>query len=200
MTQKMCAQLYLASTSPRRSELLEQIGIKFLLTKVSVDETPGSDETPLQIVERLAREKAQAGWLATAGMERLPVLGADTAVVVDDCILGKPQDRQQAMNMLGQLSNREHDVLTGVAITDGTMHSCVSQTRVRFREIGEHERAAYWNTGEAADKAGAYGIQGRAAIFVESISGSYTGVVGLPLFETARLLDRVGINPLENFG
>ena len=178
--------------------MLEQIGITFSTVPVSVDETPGSGETPTQFVERLAREKAQAGWQATANGERLPVLGADTVVVVNEQILGKPRDRQDAMIMLGRLSDQEHEVFTGVAVTNGTMHSCISQTRVSFRKITEQERRMYWQTGEPADKAGAYGIQGRAAIFVKRISGSYTGVVGLPLFETARLLAHVGIDPLDN--
>lgn len=183
----MSASLFLASASPRRRDLLASIGVEVEVGPVAIDETPRPDESPLDYVTRLAREKALAG----AGRTRLPVLGSDTAVVIDDTILGKPADREHAAHMLRALAGRAHEVLTAVAVTGpaGTLEACVT-TRVVMRQISEAEIAAYWATTEPAGKAGGYAIQGLAAIFVERIEGSHSAVVGLPLFETAKLLQR----------
>lgn len=183
----------LASRSPRRRELLAQIGIDFELVEVEIDERPGDGEPARALVERLARAKAEAG-RARAG-DGPPVLGADTEVVVDGQVLGKPRDRAAAMGMLERLSGREHEVWSGIALaSDADLAAEVVRTRVRMRALGRDEMHAYWASGEPAGKAGAYAIQGRGAVFVESIEGSYSNVVGLPLFETARLLWRFGID------
>lgn len=187
--------LYLASQSPRRRELLAQIGVQHQVVAASIDESRRSGEPAEQYVQRLAREKAAAGWrqLPILGLSAAPVLGADTAVVVDGDILGKPSDAADAQMILRRLSGRSHDVMTGVAICAGVSEQVrISRTRVWFRALDDDEIARYWNTGEPADKAGAYGIQGFAATFVERIDGSYSGVVGLPLFETAELLRLYG--------
>lgn len=182
--------LCLASASPRRRDLLASIGVAFNVRPVEIDETPQRDEAPATYVIRLAREKARAG----AGISSLPVLGADTAVVRDGVILGKPESREHAAAMLRSLSGRDHEVLTAVAVSGpaGLLEACVA-TRVVMREIGNNEIAAYWSTGEPVDKAGGYAIQGLAAVFVKRIEGSYSAVVGLPLFETAALLARQGV-------
>ena len=188
--------LYLASGSPRRRELLTQIGVPFDLLKVAVDESLRLGEAPLEYVQRLAAEKARAGYEALLH-RNLPggcVLGADTSVVVDGMILGKPAHCADAVTMLTSLSGRSHDVITAIALaTPQGVNVAHSITAVSFRTISPEEAAAYWDTGEPADKAGAYGIQGLGAVFVEGIQGSYTGVVGLPLFETAQLLQQAGI-------
>jgi len=184
--------LYLASSSPRRRELLEQIGVHYKIRPVDVSERVNPGEAPEEYVLRLALAKARAGRAALA--VPAPVLGADTAVAVDDAILGKPRDRDDALAMLARLSGREHRVLSGVALVEGEREeSRLSVTRVRFRVLAPGEAAAYWASGEPADKAGAYAIQGLAAVFVERIEGSYSGVMGLPLFETAELLERFGV-------
>ena len=180
--------LYLASRSPRRRELLNQLGLMHALVAVDLDETPLLDEDPRDYVERMALSKARAGRLTVTTAH--PVLGADTAVVCDDRILGKPADADDALAMLRLLSGREHRVLTGIALLGARQQTAVSETLVRFRHITPAEAIAYWACGEPRDKAGAYAIQGRGASFVEHISGSYSGVVGLPLFETAELLAR----------
>jgi len=191
----MTAFVLLASRSPRRRELLDQIGIAYELVDVEVDESPRDGETPAAQVERLARAKAEAGRAARG--DGPPVLGADTLVAVDGVTLGKPRDRDEALDMLARLSGRSHEVWSGIALAgdDGVRWETV-RTRVTLREIDPAEQAAYWETGEPAGKAGAYAIQGRAAVFVESLSGSHSNVVGLPLFETARLLRHFGIDPL----
>ncbi|MDR5868409.1 Maf family protein [Halomonas koreensis] len=184
----------LASASPRRRELLASIDVPVEVWPVDLDETPRPGEAPEAYVRRLAEEKARAGAAGSA----LPTLGSDTAVVRDDEILGKPRDREHAAAMLRSLAGREHRVLTAVAVTGPAgLLSRVVETRVALRELGEAEIAAYWATGEPADKAGGYAIQGRAAIFVSRIAGSHSAVVGLPLFETAELLARQGV-PLWN--
>lgn len=184
--------LYLASGSPRRRELLTQIGVPFQILGAPIDETPLPDEAAAAYVERLARAKAEAGLagLAHPGV----VLGADTAVVLDGKILGKPENREHALAMLAELSNREHQVLTAVALTDGRQCKslCVA-SQVRFRSIDAQEAARYWASGEPEDKAGGYAIQGLGAIFVTALQGSYSAVVGLPLSETADLLAHFGI-------
>lgn len=190
--------LYLASRSPRRRELLEQLGLTYAPIAADVDETPLPGEDPRRYVARMALAKARAGRLAARTAH--PVLGADTAVVCDERILGKPADAEEALAMLRLLSGREHRVLTGIALLGQREQTAVSETRVSFRVIEPAEALAYWASGEPRDKAGAYAIQGRGALFVEHISGSYSGVVGLPLFETAALLAREGIQSLERDG
>ncbi|QJQ96450.1 MULTISPECIES: nucleoside triphosphate pyrophosphatase [Halomonadaceae] len=186
----MAASLCLASASPRRRELLASIGVEIEVRAVDIDETPHPDEAPRDYVLRLARDKARAVSDAT----HLPVLGSDTAVILDGRVLGKPRDRAHASEMLAALSGTTHEVLTGVAVEGpaGLLEVCVV-TRVTLRKIVAEEIAAYWETGEPVDKAGGYAIQGLAAIFVERIEGSYSAVVGLPLFETADLLIRQGV-------
>lgn len=195
MNQKL---IYLASASPRRQELLQQLGVNFELLRVECDESVVANEVPEEYVKRLAVDKARAG-LATPSSDtrKIPVLGADTAVVVDNTILGKPVDQQHAHAMLSLLSNREHRVLSAVALVSAEKEVvAVSESRVRFAPLTDAQIAAYWRTGEPADKAGAYGIQGLGAIFIENLSGSYTGVMGLPLFETAQLLKEFNIHVL----
>lgn len=186
--------VYLASASPRRSELLRQIGAPFRVLAGSIDERPRPGEAPLAYVARLAAAKAESVWATLAPGEARPVLAADTAVVLGGELLGKPADAAEAEAMLERLSGRAHRVLTAVALRDETgIAAAQSDTEVRFRPTTLAERQAYCATGEPFDKAGGYGIQGHAAVFVESIRGSYSGVVGLPLFETAALLERCGI-------
>ena len=186
--------LYLASGSPRRRELLTQIGVSFTTLSAQIDETPLNDESPAAYVQRLAHGKAAAGLDSLGKIEDACVLGADTAVVLDGRILGKPVDEADALGMLAGLSGREHEVLTAVAIADPErVEICVVTSRVRFRPIGQAEARTYWASGEPLDKAGSYAIQGLAAVFVEALHGSYSGVVGLPLCETADLLGRFGI-------
>ena len=188
--------LVLASASPRRRELLNQIGVEHRVAPVDLDESRGAGEAPPAYVVRLARDKAEAGWQRLADREREVVLAADTAVVLGDDILGKPRDRADGLAMLLQLSGRTHQVLTAVALRDaGGVVSQLSESLVTFRPISRDEAEQYWATGEPRDKAGAYAIQGRAAVFIERIEGSYSGVMGLPLFETARLLGAVGLGP-----
>lgn len=185
-------RLHLASGSPRRRELLAQIGVPFTVLSAPIDETPQVGEAAQAYVERLAQTKAVAGFnlLDAPGV----VLGADTAVVLDGQILGKPENREHALAMLGDLSKREHQVLTAVAVTDGqrSLSLCVA-TKVRFRTISFDEACRYWDSGEPLDKAGGYAIQGLGAVFVSAIEGSYSAVVGLPLSETAELLEQFGI-------
>jgi septum formation protein len=188
------AKLHLASGSPRRRELLAQIGVSFVTLSASIDETALPDEPAERYVERLAREKAQAGLAALAAAADCVVLGADTSVVLDGRILGKPENRAEALATLAALSGREHQVLTAVALASAErIESRVVTSRVRFRPLRPGEAEAYWDTGEPCDKAGSYGIQGLAAVFVSQIEGSYSAVVGLPLCETAQLLEEFGI-------
>lgn len=185
--------IYLASQSPRRRELLDQIGVAYRVLPVEVREQRWADESPADYVIRMALEKARKGRGSVVGMPHMPVLGADTAVVLDGDVLGKPGGRQAALSMLARLSDREHLVCSGVALVDDREASRLSVSRVRFREISEAEREAYWATGEPLDKAGGYAIQGRAAVFVAQLDGSFSGVMGLPLYETAALLRAFGI-------
>jgi septum formation protein len=182
--------LCLASASPRRRDLLASIGVSVTVCPVDIDETPRPAEAAGAYVARLAREKALAG----ARRSMLPTLGSDTAVVCDGEILGKPEGPEHAASMLRGLSGRAHEVLTAVAVTGpaGVLEAWVA-TRVVMREITDEEIAAYWASGEPADKAGGYAIQGLAAVFVERLEGSHSAVVGLPLFETAALLRRQGV-------
>lgn len=187
-------QFVLASASPRRRELLEQIGCCFRVAPVDVDETPLAGEMPVSYVVRLAEEKATAGWQAY-GQQGLPVLGADTTVVVGEQIFGKPADRDEALAMLQQLSGKTHRVLSAVALRDGPRcEHRLSETLVTFRPLEVDECLRYWDSGEPVDKAGAYAIQGYGAVFISSIQGSYSGVVGLPLVETCELLKAFGLS------
>ena len=188
------ASLHLASASPRRRELLAQIGVPFVTLIASIDETALPGEPAERYVERLAREKALAGLAALSNPADAVVLGADTAVVLDGRILGKPADRAECLATLAALSGREHQVLTAVALASAQrIESRVVSSRVRFRPLRAGEAEAYWATGEPCDKAGSYGIQGLAAVFVSQLEGSYSAVVGLPLCETAQLLGEFGI-------
>lgn len=189
--------IYLASASPRRSALLEQIGVAHRVQPVDVDEAALGGEPPDRYVRRLAVLKAETLWRQLgqklAAAQRQPVLGADTAVVLDDHILGKPRDEQDCLRMLGLLSARTHQVFTAVALcaSDGCQ-SRVNVSDVTFRKLAEDEIRRYWRSGEPAGKAGAYAVQGRAALFIERIAGSYSGIMGLPLFETGELLAAIG--------
>jgi septum formation protein len=181
--------LLLASSSPRRREILNALGLQFSVQAKEIDERPLPGESAEQLVLRLAKEKAGA---AECGPDDF-VIGADTAVVLGEDALGKPADRDDAIAMLLSLSGRSHYVLTAVALRGPRgMETALSRTRVDFREISRDEALAYWQSGEPRDKAGAYGIQGLGGLFVSSIDGSYSGVVGLPVFETAGLLAEAG--------
>ncbi len=184
--------IILASASPRRAELLSQLGVPFTAAPVDIDETPRPGEPPAHYVERLAREKAAAG-LARARQADSLVIGSDTTVVCDDRILAKPADESEAAAMLASLSGRSHRVMTAVALAGE--HGCYARlvtTEVRFRELSDSEIRAYCRTGEPLDKAGGYGIQGRGGVFVSGLWGSYSAVVGLPLEETGQLLAEAG--------
>jgi septum formation protein len=201
-------ELYLASRSARRRELLKQIGVKFepLLLRLAqprgpdIDEELHADETPATYVERIARAKAEAG-LRVLGMRSMlvkPILAADTIVIVDRQLLGKPADRSEAADFLHRLSGRTHEVRTAVALGSGgnstpSIRIVSSTSQVRMRPIGDEEITRYCATAEPYDKAGGYAIQGLAAIFIERIEGSYSGVMGLPLAETAELLKQAGL-------
>ncbi|MCP4002441.1 MAG: septum formation inhibitor Maf [Gammaproteobacteria bacterium] len=187
-------ELILASASPRRRELLLQLDVNFTVRPAQIDETVLPGEAPEAYVRRMALAKAAAGLhLARPGA---CVLGADTAVVIGEVILGKPQDREDALQMLQMLSGQTHRVLSGVAVTDDDrLQAALSITEVTFGVISPAAAAAYWDTGEPVDKAGGYAIQGRGVVFVQHIMGSYSGVVGLPLFETAELLHHFGYTP-----
>lgn len=184
----------LASASPRRRELLQQIAVSFEVCTVDVDESMLPDESISQLLVRLSRQKA------LAGLEKFPeavVIGSDTMVVVDGLACGKPQDRDHGLHMLKSLSGNTHQVMTGVAVVSAEREDVLIQcSTVRFNTLSEAEIVAYWDTGEPLDKAGGYAIQGLAAQFIESIEGSYSGIMGLPLFETAQLLKRHGVQTL----
>jgi septum formation protein len=186
--------LQLASTSPRRREILSALGLSFSVVHVDVDETPLAGECPEEMVVRLAVAKAAA---APAGAGTA-VIAADTAVVVDGRVLGKPEGEDDCVTMLATLAGRGHRVFTGVALRTATgTRTALSSTDVYFRDIGRDEALAYWHSGEPRDKAGGYGIQGLGGLFVERLEGSYSGVVGLPVFETAALLDEAGFRLLD---
>ncbi len=196
------ALIYLASRSPRRRELLHQLGVAFddLLSHeqhgADVDETPHPDEAPRDYVLRLARAKAEAGQrqIASRGLQPLPVLAADTTVVLNGLILGKPSNHQHAREMLHRLSAHAHSVMTAVTVaSNARIETVVSTSTVEFRDLDAAEIDHYVASGEPLDKAGAYGIQGRAAMFVRKLAGSYSGIMGLPLIATADLLWRFGI-------
>ena len=184
--------MVLASSSPRRRELLELIGISHEVQPANIDETMRPREAPRRHAERLAREKASA--MATRDPETITI-GADTVVVINRKVLGKPSDREQAAWMLGMLSGREHTVITAVAVSRGKkLRSAIEEVRVKFRRLRDHEIEAYIATGEPMDKAGAYGIQGYGATIVERIEGDYFAVMGLPLVRLIGLMRDVGVN------
>ena len=197
--------IYLASRSPRRRELLAQIGVRFepLLFRDGARSDPDTSEDLLAgeqadaYVRRVANAKAEAAWKRVTmrrGLSRIPVLAADTTVTLGTEILGKPADREDAMRILRTLSGTQHRVLTAVAVAfEGRIELAVSESLVTFAPLDDARIAAYADSGEAFDKAGAYGIQGRAGAFVERLEGSYSGVMGLPLHETAELLRKFGI-------
>ncbi len=197
MTPQYPPSIYLASQSPRRRELLQQIGVAHQVINADVVEVPRIHESPSDYVQRLAQEKARAGW---ANVERqqlqvAPVLGADTIVVINNEILEKPRDAEHGALMLRKLAGTDHQVMTAVAVVIEDQCSIkLSVTDVVFRPLDEHEIAAYWKTGEPCDKAGGYAIQGLGAVFVQQIRGSYTGVVGLPIEQTVALLAEFGVS------
>lgn len=211
-------RLILASTSPRRAELLRQIGVRFEQRAVEVDESPRPGEVAAELVLRLARAKAEAGMRdvcsedsvppreggernAVASQASMAILAADTLVSLDGEPLGKPRDREDCFAMLRRLSGRRHEVYTAVALAwDDQIQSFLSVSHVDFRPLLDAELAAYWETGEPQDKAGGYAIQGLAAIFITRLEGSFSGVMGLPLFETAELLRKAGISPWSSRG
>ena len=200
------SRIYLASRSPRRRELLHQLGIEHeVLTQrikaergADIDEAPLPGEPPRYYVLRVCRNKVESGW-ARVVQRKLPlrgVLAADTTVCVGDAILGTPADTAEAARFLTRLSGREHEVLTAIAFKFGErMETALSATAVRFRALERGEIERYIASGEPMDKAGAYGIQGHAGAFIVEIRGSYSGVMGLPLYETAQLLKRFGLEP-----
>jgi nucleoside triphosphate pyrophosphatase len=191
--------LYLASQSPRRRELLTQIGISFDVLSTDIDESIKTNEIPQNYVVRLAREKARAGWKVEKSLIK-PILGSDTSVVINGEILGKPESDAEAIKMLNLLSGNTHQVMTAVALAipsqksqEFELRSVLSVSDVSFKELSNEEIERYVATGECADKAGSYGIQGQAGAFITHLSGSYSGVMGLPLYETAELLNKAGI-------
>lgn len=192
--------IYLASRSPRRRELLAQMRVPndvLVLAATDIDEPRLPGEAPDVYVRRTAREKAERGLVTIRkrGLSPRPILAADTTVILGDDVLGKPADREAAEAMLARLSGTRHEVHTALALADlaGTLYEDVSITQVQFRVLNARDIQRYCDSNEPYDKAGAYGIQGLAGMFVERIDGSYTGVMGLPIFETARLLGRIGI-------
>lgn len=192
------ALICLGSGSPRRAELLDQLGIPFIVKTADIDESVRADESPIAYVERLSLKKAQAVVKLLDQSTVRVVLAADTAVVVDGEILGKPEDKAQGLAMMAMLSGRRHHVHTGITLValDGQRQSAtkVCTSEVWFRTTSERERQVYWATGEPTDKAGGYGIQGYAASFISHLNGSFSGVMGLPMFETAELMREFGID------
>jgi len=193
----MQPQLILASASPRRHELLLQIGVPHHICTADIDESAQPNESPQALVQRLALAKARPIWQQReqVGELALPVLGADTLGSLDGELLIKPRDFAHAQQMLCAMSGQQHDIFSAVAVCHAQGEAVVcNHSRVWFREISDAEISAYWASGEPQDKAGAYAIQGLGAVFVERLEGSYSAVMGLPLFETAQLLQRVGLH------
>ena len=189
----------MASASPRRREILTTLGLQFTFAGVEVDESPYENEEAGAMAVRLAVAKAAAA--ALESQHDRVILAADTVVTIGDTVFGKPESENDAAMMLDTLSGKEHRVLTGVAIHHkGAVRTIVSESSVRFREISPDEAHLYWQSGEPVDKAGAYAIQGKGAVFVKAVSGSYSGIVGLPVFETAQLLRDFGIVVLGSTG
>lgn len=195
------ARLLLASRSPRRRALLAQIGVRHEVLDIEVDETPRPSEAPADCALRLALAKALAGAAQARCQPTDVVLAADTVVVLDDRLLGKPRDREHGLAMLASLSGRSHEVLTAVAVmAAGRLETRLNRSTVTFRDIPPAERERYWASGEPRDKAGGYAIQGLGAVMVQRLEGSYSGVMGLPLFETAELLGPAGIDIWQEEG
>lgn len=194
------SKIYLASASPRRQALLRQLGVPFEVVIPVVVEKRDLAESAAEYVRRLAAEKAHqaARQVATEGLTPQPILAADTCVVAGNEIFGKPHDRADAEAVLRRLSGREHNVLTAVTLLHRDKeYSALNVSHVTLRPLTDEEIRRYWGTGEPADKAGAYAIQGRAAAFISRIEGSYSGIVGLPLYEVAQLLTKIGLNCSE---
>jgi septum formation protein len=186
--------IILASASERRSRLLTQIGVQHRSLAADLDEDPRPGESPADYVQRLARDKALAGVAALGAGSNLPVLAADTTVVLDGRIFGKPSSEQECVAMLMALSGRTHEVMTAIALADGSgLRTAMNVSRVSFRALDERECRRYWATGEPAGKAGGYAVQGLAAVFISRLEGSFSCVMGLPLFETAALLEAAGV-------
>jgi len=186
--------IVLASASERRSRLLTQIGVRHESLAADLDEDPRPGESPADYVQRLARDKALAGLAALGGRTDLPVLAADTTVVLDGRIIGKPSGEPECVAMLMTLSGRTHEVMTAVALAAGSdLRTAMNVSRVTFRALDLQECRRYWATGEPAGKAGGYAVQGLAAVFISRLEGSFSCVMGLPLFETAALLDAAGV-------
>lgn len=194
-TLSMTAQIILASASPRRSQLLTQIGISHTIVQPNIDESPLLNEPPIAYVQRIAAEKSAV--VAKQLNLSLPILSADTSVIYNDTILGKPDNLAHALDMLHSLSGKSHLVYSALSLRGREHRQAISISEVKFRSITDNEIITYWHTGEPCDKAGAYAIQGLGSVFVESITGSYTGVIGLPLFETAQLLAQEGIKIIK---
>jgi len=191
----MTAQLILASASPRRAELLEQLKLNYTIKAVDIDESPHKEESPLHYVQRIAAEKSAA--CRALDDSNLPILSADTAVILDKQIMGKPENQQHAQEMLLQLSGKTHQVYTAISLRGSQHWQAVNVTDVTFRAIHADEIRAYWQTHEPTDKAGGYAIQGLGSVFIQSIQGSFSAVMGLPLFETAELLAQQGIKVIS---
>jgi septum formation protein len=189
-------QIYLASNSPRRAELLHQIGVDFRVIAAAIDESAAAQETFEAHVTRLALEKARAGHAILQDEDCRLVLGADTMVIAGDVAMGKPRDREEAAHMLLSLSGKTHRVLSAVALAGEVEAFRLNISQVTFRSLTREECEAYWGTGEPEDKAGGYAIQGMAAMFISRLEGSYSGVMGLPLYETAELLAAAGVRLL----
>lgn len=190
-------RLVLASASPRRSALLSEMGLEFDVLSTDIDESIGAGETPKHYVLRLAQQKAQAAKqiLSVESKVQRTILAADTIVCRGDDIFGKPKDKNDAMQIWSRLSDSEHEVMTGVSLlADNTEHSCIAKSQIRFDVISEAQMHAYWQSGEPVDKAGAYAIQGIASAWVQQLSGSYSNVVGLPLYEVNAILKNAGLN------
>lgn len=193
-------QIILASASPRRFALLQQMGVRALVQAVDIDESQKPGEAVLDYVQRLAIDKAQRGFETVENRQQLPLLGADTIVEVNGKILGKPENRSHAKNMLQLLSGQKHTVHTSVAIvTEDKKLIVTSSSQVTFKVLEEQEIDCYLASGEADDKAGSYAIQGIAAQFIKNIKGSFSGVMGLPIYETAQLLKQCGVKPLDDY-
>ena len=190
------SKIILASASPRRLELLQQIGLNPVVHPAHIDETPFQSENARDYVTRMAREKA--GAISSSFDENTVIIAADTSVIIDDHILGKPADFSAFQRMFRQLSGTDHQVYSAVCVTHGKRHEeLLNISHVRFRNISDAEMLDYWNSGEPVDKAGGYGIQGLGALFVERIEGSYSGIMGLPLYETGILLKNAGLLPFS---
>lgn len=190
--------IFLASASPRRSALLAQLGVRHEVRPVDIDESILCGERPAAYVRRLAIAKAEALWSRLGEGERHPVLGSDTTVALGNDVLGKPADRADGLSMLQRLSSRTHQVYTAVALRHARgCESRLSVSDVTFRALSSMEMDAYWRTREPVDKAGGYAVQGLAALFIERIAGSYSGIVGLPLYETGELLHMIGYTLLD---